>query len=399
MALTTKNVSRFLVVRTDKIGDVTLTTPAIAALRKHFPEAKIVGLTSPVAAEIYRLNPHLNSHFVLDPAQYSGFLGFWRLVRRLRQEKFQAAVVMQTRMFVAMALLFSGIRFRIGPYSKWWSWFTYNLGRRQNRSAVEMHEADYNIQLLRAFGITVADTFEKTYLQVDEESRREAEKFFAEKGLPKKFKTVAIHPGMAGSALNWPEAHYTALARRLVQRYNVLITGGPGEGALVDRVYQGMARAQNFVPDQPVFTKYVGEKGLAVTIAIFDQCDAVVAPSTGPMHISVALGKKVVTIFPPIKVQSAVRWGPYGIPHGSNLGISPEDRSSVLVPDVNCAEDFRCALSACIYYPCMPRISIDDVETQVLALMEGGSLSMFKSSAMSSYEWDEALTETEEHEE
>jgi ADP-heptose:LPS heptosyltransferase len=125
-----------------------------------------------------------------------------------------------------------------------------------------------------------------------------------------------------------------------------------------------------------------GLKGLGEMIALLNECDGVVAPSTGPMHLAVALGKKVVSVFPPIKVQSAVRWGPYGVPMGTNLGISPEDKASVLVPDVNCAEDFRCALSACIYYPCMPRISVDDVETQLLALVEGGAVSMFKSSAM-----------------
>jgi heptosyltransferase-3 len=391
-----KDVSRILLVRTDKIGDVTLTTPAIAALRKKYPEAKIVGLTSVTAGELYRLNPHLDSHIVLDPALYSGFLGFWRLVGRLRQEKFQAAVAFQTKLHVALAMVFAGIRYRIGPYSKWWSWLCYNLGRRQNRSAVEMHEADYNIQLLRAFGITVADTFEKTYLQVDEIGRTEADKFFAEKGLSKKHKTVAIHPGMAGSALNWPEAHYIALARRLIHRYNVIITGGPGEGALVDRIYQAMARQQSYNPDQPVFTKYLGENGLAAAIGIFANCDGVVAPSTGPMHISVALERKVVSIFPPIKVQSAVRWGPYGQAHGTNLGISPEDKSSVLVPDVNCGEDFRCALSACIYYPCMPRVSVDDVETQLLALMEGGSLSMFKRQSLSSFDWDYEADEGED---
>lgn len=386
--------SRILLVRTDKIGDVTLTTPAIAALRKKYPDAYLCGLVSPMAAEIYRMNPHLNSHIVVDPEIYTGFLGFWRLVRRLRQEKFHAAVVFQTKKPVAFAILFAGIRFRIGPYSKWWSWFCYNVGRRQNRSAVEMHEADYNIQLLKGFGITVADTWEKTYLNVDEEARRSAMRFFVEKGLSKRHKTVAIHPGMAGSALNWPESHFIALARRLIRRYNVIITGGPGEAALVERVFQGIARQQNYAPDQPVFTKYVGEKGLGETIALFSQCDGVVAPSTGPMHLAVALGKKVVSVFPPIKVQSAVRWGPYGVAMGTNLGISPEDQASVLVPDVNCGEDFRCALSACIYYPCMPRISVDDVETQLLALVEGGSVSMFKSSAMQSHEMEE-FEETE----
>lgn len=381
--------SRILLVRTDKIGDVALTTPAIAALRKKLPKAKIIGLVSPMAAEIYRLNPHLDSHIVLDPLQYSGFLGFWRLVRRLRREKFDAAVVFQTRTRVGFALSLSGIRYRIGPYSKWWSWLCYNMGRRQNRSAVEMHEADYNIQLLKEFGITVADTWEKTHLNVDEESRRLATRFFVEKGLSPKHKTVAIHPGMAGSALNWPESHYVALAKRLIRRYNVIITGGPGEGALVDRVCEGIARQQSYAPDQPVFTKYVGERGLADTIAILNQCDGMVAPSTGPMHLAVALGKKVVSVFPPIKVQSAVRWGPYGVPMGTNLGIAPGDKTSVLVPDVNCGEDFRCALAACIYYPCMPRVSVSDVETQLLALLEEGAVTMFKPSTAAAFEWEE----------
>ncbi len=113
------------------------------------------------------------------------------------------------------------------------------------------------------------------------------------------------------------------------------------------------------------------------------------------MHLAVALGKKVVSVFPPIKVQSAVRWGPYGVSLGTNLGISPSDVASVLVPDVNCGEDFRCALSACIYYPCMPRVSVEDVETQLLALLEGGSVSMFKSQGFTGYEWDESYEENE----
>lgn len=390
-----KEINRILVVRTDKIGDVVLTTPAIAALRKRFPEAHIAGLVSPVAADIYRGNPHLSESIVLNPAQFAGFWGFFRLVKRLRAGNFQVAVVFQCRIRVAAALFFAGIRYRIGSYSKWWSFLFFNLGRRQNRSAVEMHEADYNIQLLRHFGITVAETWEKTYLNVTDEASREALRFFVEKGLNKRFKTVAIHAGMAGSALNWPESHFIALGRRLIRRYNLVITGGPSEGALVERVFQGVSRNQSYHPDNPVFTKYVGEKGLAELVAVLDRCDAVVAPSTGPMHLAVALGKKVITVFSPIKVQSAVRWGPYGVPSGSNLGISPNDQVSVLVPDVNCGEDFKCALSACIYYPCMPRISVEDAETQLLALLEGGSVSMFKSTTFTGYELDEGEEEQE----
>jgi ADP-heptose:LPS heptosyltransferase len=382
------DVSRILLVRTDKIGDVTLTTPAIAALRKQLPNAVLVGLTSPFGAEIYRGNPHLNETIEIT-SEHAGFFGFFRLLFEIRRHRFDAVVIFQTRFTIAFVLWLSRIRYRIGPLSKWWSWIFYNRGRRQNRSAVEMHEAEYNIQLLRSFDITVADTKERTYLQVQPEAKRSAAKFFAEKGLSNGKKTVAIHPGMAGSALNWPENHYGHLGRSLSKRYNVLVTGGLSEVALVERVFQDIAKSQTYMLDQPMVAKYVGERGLAELIAILDRCDGVVAPSTGPMHLAVALGKKVVSVFSPIKVQSAVRWGPYGVNMGTNLGILPADQVSVLVPDVNCAEGFRCALSACIYYPCMPRIAVEDVETQLLVLLEGSSVSMVKSGAFVAYELED----------
>lgn len=390
-----KGVDRILVVRTDKIGDVVLTTPAIAALRKQFPESKITGMVSEIAADVYLSNPHLNAVIVLKPEEYLGIGGFFRLVKRIRSEKFQIVVVFQARLRVALAIWFSGIPYRIGPLSKWWSWLIYNLGRRQIRSAVEMHEADYNIQLLREFGISVMHTREKTHLTVDDEAKAYAEESFRKLGIQRRFRTVAIHPGMAGSALNWSEGHYVALGRRLLHRYNVLVTGGPGEQALVDRVVQGIARNQGFAPEKPVFASYVGQEGLKKFIAVLGQSDGLVAPSTGPLHLAVALGKKVVTVYPPIKVQSAVRWGPYGTGFGTNLGVSSQDQASVLVPDVNCAEDFKCALQACIYYPCMPRVSVADVEAQMVALLEGGSLSMIKNEMLGDYDIDEPYEDLE----
>lgn len=41
----------------------------------------------------------------------------------------------------------------------------------------------------------------------------------------------------------------------------------------------------------------------------------------------------------------------------------------------------------------MPRVSVDDVEAQLLALLEGGALSMFNSGALPSQEWEEMETD------
>jgi heptosyltransferase-3 len=82
----------------------------------------------------------------------------------------------------------------------------------------------------------------------------------------------------------------------------------------------------------------------------------VVAPSTGPLHIAVALKKPVVTFYPPIRVQSAIRWGPY---------INDDSQASLLIPEVYCGEDFKCRGNLCNYFPCMKTITVAQAVEQV----------------------------------
>ncbi|MGK5086220.1 glycosyltransferase family 9 protein, partial [Bdellovibrionota bacterium FG-2] len=92
--------------------------------------------------------------------------------------------------------------------------------------------------------------------------------------------------------------------------------------------------------------------GLDFLAGLFSAMQVVVAPSTGPLHLAVALGKPVVSFYPPIRVQSAKRWGPL-------LG-------EALSPDVSCGQDFRCLGSACPHYLCMELIKVEDAVKCVL---------------------------------
>ena len=48
---------RILLVRLREIGDVVFTTPAVRALRKHYPDAHISYIVEPHAAPVVRDNP------------------------------------------------------------------------------------------------------------------------------------------------------------------------------------------------------------------------------------------------------------------------------------------------------------------------------------------------------
>lgn len=168
---------------------------------------------------------------------------------------------------------------------------------------------------------------------------------------------IVVHPGMGGSALNWPETHYIEFIRALLKEgKQVLLTGGPTEVSLLNRIGDALGplkeKAIFFSNNDPA-------GGVAGTLQFFagliSHASLVVAPSTGPLHLAVALDRPVLTFYPPIRVQSAIRWGPY---------LKDESRASVLVPDVYCGQDFKCLGNLCNYFPCMKSLTVTEALDQ-----------------------------------
>jgi len=200
-------------------------------------------------------------------------------------------------------------------------------------------------------------------ITVSEDARSEVQAWWDAQGgeLEPSLQRVAIHPGMGGSALNWPESHYLMLARELLRSdRGVLVTGGPGEQGILDR-FEAQLKSQ-FGSRLRIF----GGKSapdIQRLAAVFEKAHTVIAPSTGPLHVAAALGRRVVSFYPPIRVQSALRWGPYV---QEWPGREHDSKASVLVPEVHCGQDFSCRGQACSYFPCMSTLSV----TQALELVQ-----------------------------
>jgi ADP-heptose:LPS heptosyltransferase len=359
------STARIVVARPDRLGDVLLSTPAFEVLRRAYPKARISVIAQPRVAPALRGLASVDEVIEFEPeGRHAGWRGFWRLVSTLRLGRFDLAVILQAPARVAFALLLARIPVRLGPYSKWYSFLAYNRGVRQRRSQVEMHEADYNLQLLRPLGIQVGSRTVATQAAISAEARADVDRWLAaERVDPKVRSWVAIHPGMGGSALNWPEAHYEGLVSALLaDGAGVVMTGGPGEQEILDRF-----RAR--FDSHPAFRIYGGRTAPDVQrlAALYAQMQLVVAPSTGPLHLAVAVGRHVLTFYPPIRVQSAKRWGPYD---GPVLEPSRVPRAAVFTPEVYCGQEFRCIGERCASYPCMKTISVERVAVEARKLLE-----------------------------
>ncbi|MBI4926032.1 MAG: glycosyltransferase family 9 protein [Bdellovibrio sp.] len=351
--MSTKNTLKILVVRPDRLGDVILSTPVLEVLKQYNPDSHITFMVRESVVPLLKGLPFVDDVMIFDPNERHsglnhGLSGLFNLIHDLRTRVFRISVVLQSQWMIAAALFAAGVKYRVGPLSKPHSFLFFNRGLRQKRSYVEMHEVDYNLQLLRRLGMRIGTRKFIPKVFISDAVKNEAREWLTQKGIKQNSKTlILVHPGMGGSALNWPESHYAELILRLVkENFQVLVTFGPQEDLLMARIQDMLGTSK----DKVVFYGCKDVGPIEKLGALMSFADLVVVPSTGPLHIATALGKPVVTFFSPIRVQSANRWSPY---------LADESKASILVPDVYCGQDFKCLGNLCHYYPCMRSLSVN----------------------------------------
>jgi ADP-heptose:LPS heptosyltransferase len=131
----------------------------------------------------------------------------------------------------------------------------------------------------------------------------------------------------------------------------VVVTGSAAEIPLGEAILAASGTGANFAGKLSVH-------GLA---ALLHRATLMVANSTGPLHVAVAVGTPVVGLFPQIPVMGPRRWGPY------------TDNARVLVPErpQDCHE---CTGKAGVRCACMASITVESVCAAAADLLAQTSL-------------------------
>lgn len=352
-----RKYNRILVARPDRIGDVILSTPVFDAIKAQCPEATVTALVRPQAASVLQGLSSVDDIITYNPeGAHVGLFGLKRLTDEIQSRVFDAAVVLQVDWKVSLAIYMAGICVRVGPLSKPYSYVLFNRGVRQSRSHSLKNEADYNLDLLALLGIKATDGRSRfpSRISVQDGVQKAADFWFESQGFRSGRPFVAVHPGMGGSALNWPEEFYSQLVSKILENgVDVLMTVGPGDEEAARRIH---SRVSEGYPGRLVVYNEGRVRTVAFLGALFKKAAVVVAPSTGPLHLAAAIGKPCVSFYPPVPGQSEKRWGPY---------VSNSKNVSVLTPEVRCPERLKCRGARCAYFDCMGRLSVEQVFVEV----------------------------------
>lgn len=303
---------RILVCRTDNIGDVILTFPVAGYLKAHMEDCEIgfVGrtYTQPIIESCTDIDFFVNADEFMCNSP-------WAIARELKSQKVDAILFIYPNLKLALAAKLAGIEIRVGVDRRWFHWLTCNRLVSFSRKGSKLHETQLNLKLLEPifgeFHVPLAQMNE--FIHVDHKS------VLPNWLRPKLYeapKSIIFHPKSYGSAKEWSLLAFQTLANSLCpKKYRLFITGSKKENEYITA--HGGLTGDHIVD-------LSGKLSLDELMAFMPYCNAVVAASTGPLHMAAVLGVKSIGLYTQQKPMHPERWGPIG----EDTTVLTEDENS-----------------------------------------------------------------------
>ena len=296
-----------LLIKPSSLGDIVLALPALSALRRSFPRARISWLIRPEFAPLIEGHPHLDE-IILFHRKSLGRA--WRhptalreltaLISRLRRSRFDVVLDLQGLFRSASLAWLSGCKRRFGPI------WRKELARYFYTTAIPprlewVHVVDYYLKLVEAMGGT--DLRAEFVLPERPDVASAARDLLARHDIDSEHYAVII-PGSAQISKCWPAERFAALADKLTSDHGLIVvaTGSKSEGPMIEQI-RSLAK-------HPI-ANLAGCTSLPQLTEVLRMAKLVVSNDTGPGHIAAALGRPLVMMF---SWSNPLRVGPYGRP-------------------------------------------------------------------------------------
>ena len=286
-----------LLIQLKRIGDLILTVPAIAAVRKQFPEAKLTLVVAHGSCEMLPAIPGIDralvargrvsdapQWFALAAGRFDDCLDFSRTDRS------------------AFLTLLSNAKKRI----------TYQTIRHEPLRRLsynqfvpsrvrELHTIDHHLALLAPLGINSGSGI--VHLELPEAAKEEAAKTIANNEVGEGF--VVLHPGSARTEKFWLAERWAEVANHLqASGLSVVLTGGTSR---MEKDH--LARIKALVTNPVIDLS--GKLNLLAVAALIQRARLLATVDSAPMHLAGALGTPQIVLFGPT---NPFHWHPRGSP-------------------------------------------------------------------------------------
>jgi ADP-heptose:LPS heptosyltransferase len=296
-----------LLVNITRLGDMLQATPTIAGIKLENPSAKITVLVEKQFAAVCSCIPNIDEIVSLDLAmtcrllaqEQEGIIEAYEYVDQvvddLRGKGFDYCLNMSSSAYTALLLKLVGIKRNGG-------WTSDDEGYRVIESEWARLFATSVFHQNRQFNsLNLVDVFRcsadvdahphKLLINIADEDLEYADRLIAEAGFTNQGPIICLQAGASQEKRQWATERFVKLAHILVNQLNarLILTGSAKEGAIIDPIIAGVA-------DRNVVS-FAGRTSVPQLSAVLKRAKILVTGDTGPMHMAVAVGTPVVSMF------------------------------------------------------------------------------------------------------
>ena len=272
------------------MGDAILCTPALRTIRKHFKSCKISFFANPVVRNV--LSPCSFNNKWLEQKDNNPFA----IAKKLKEHKFTYAILFKNSFASALAVYLAGIPLRIG-YSREWRGYLltdkHYPPKLPNGKFKPISMIDYYLAIPSWLGCEISDRNLELLIDPQEEQQLCGK-------LPQILNVdsplVVIVPGGAfGPSKCWDSVRFAQTADWLITNYNATIVISVGPETLEKQIAKEICNSSKH--------KLINLAEMSISLgelkALLSLAELVISNDTGPRHIAIALGRKVITLFGP----------------------------------------------------------------------------------------------------
>lgn len=278
-----------LVVRTDHIGDLVVSTPFLRALRSGLPQARITAMVAPPARDVLQGNDAVDEVITLDGALPTVELAIclaprtkaYRLIHRTRA-RYRVGYVYPERFLTGLLARF---------------WLTHRMSQPVRAFLRSGQPVPNEVEQLGKLAGFLGLDYGQPRLELPLTTADQEFGDSVARG------AVALHLAAGWLTWGWTLEEIARLLGELPAP--VLVTWGPAERELAQAL-------QALAPDQ----KMVGDLPLKRWAAALGAARCVVSVDTGAVHVAAARGTPSVVCYQPEQYDlCSQQWAPWGVPY------------------------------------------------------------------------------------
>lgn len=331
-----------LLVNITRLGDMLQATPTIAGIKQENPDCKVTVLVEKQFEEVCHWIPNIDRVESLDlgmtvrslAREQDGIVDAFEYVRdfvsEMRTREFDYCLNMSSSAYTALLLRLIGIErnggwtsdeegFRVIS-SEWAQLFASSVFH-QNREFNSLNLVD----IFRC-SADVEEHPEQLLINVEDEALAFADQFISEAGFKNTGPLVAVQAGASQAKRQWSPARFARFIDILVGEHNarIVLTGSKKELPVLESIVEQCQLGNVALA--------AGQTSIPQLAGLLKRSEVLVTGDTGPMHVSVAVGTPVISMF--LASAYGFETGPYS---AGNLVLQPVIGCGPCNPNKACA--------------------------------------------------------------